>query len=99
MRDTTPTDRDRALRRMRRATALSLAGAGALVAAFAGLAARALPGHHVVKTTVSRSRAAQAPAQATPPPLVPAQSSVTPTPPASAPVQSQAAPVVSSGGS
>lgn len=99
MRETTPSDRDRALRRMRRATALSLAGAGALVAAFAGLAARALPGHQVVKTTHTRVRATQAQPQATPPPLVSAQSNVTPTPPASAPVQSQSAPVVSSGGS
>ena len=99
MRDTTPSDRDRALRRMRRATALSIAGAGALVAAFAGLAARALPGHHAVKASHARVRAAQKNPLATPPPLVPVQSSVTPAPPASAPVQSQAPPVVSSGGS
>jgi len=101
------TDRDRALRRLRRATSITLAAAGALVAAFAGLAARALPGRHTVKVThasVPARKASTASRRATPPPLVPAQSSSTPAAPAapaapaSPPVQSQAPPVTVSGG-
>ncbi len=96
MRETT-TDRDRALRRLRRTTSVALAAAGALVVTFAGLAARALPGHHTMKiTTNARVRTTQQ--RATPPPLVPAQSAATPAAPASPPVQTQAPPVVVSGG-
>ncbi len=98
MRETTPSDRDRALRRLRRTTSIALAAAGALVAAFAGLAARALPGHHTLKTTPASVRTAQTPARPTPPPLVPAQSAATPTPPAAPPAQTQSPPVVVSGG-
>jgi len=97
MRKTTTTDRDRAIRRLRRTTSVTLAAAGALVAAFAGLAAKGLPGRHTVKTTpaVAASTARQ---RATAPRLVPAQSDATPVAPASPPVQTQAPPVVVSGG-
>ena len=102
MRKTSTSDRDRALRRLRRTTSVALAAAGALVAAFAGLAARALPGHHTVqtvKTTQARVRTAQR--SAAPPPLVPAQSAAVQaasSAPASPPVQTQAPPVAVSGG-
>lgn len=103
VRKTSTNDRDRALRRLKRTTSVSLAAAGALVAAFAGLAARALPGRQTV--TTRNIPAAKAPARtrapATPPPLVPAGSSAAPAAPAapaSPPVQSQAPPVVVSGG-
>jgi hypothetical protein len=96
MRETTTTDRDRALRRLRRATSVTLATAGALVATFSVLAAKALPGHHTVKTTNAGTHATQQ--RATAPPLVPAQSAATPAAPASAPVQTQAPPVAVSGG-
>jgi hypothetical protein len=92
----TPIARDRALRRLRRSTSIALVTAGALVAAFAGLAAKALPGHHAVQATPASSTATT-PA-ATPPALVPAQSATTPTAPASPPAQTQAPPVVVSGG-
>jgi hypothetical protein len=90
-------DRDLALLRLRRATAVALAAAGALVAAFAGLAAKALPGHHTAKITTVGVRAASPHATSTPPPLVPAQSAV-PAAPAAPPAQTQAPPVVVSGG-
>jgi hypothetical protein len=90
----TPIDRDRALRRLRRSTSIALAAGGALVAAFAGLAARSLPSHHTVTATT-----AHASTTATPPALVPAQSSATTAVPASPPVQTQSPPVVVSGGS
>jgi hypothetical protein len=94
---TAPTnDRDRALRRLRRSTSIVLAGAGALVVAFAGLAARALPGHHAVKTSHAHVQTTKR--QATPPPLVPAQSAATPAAPAAQPAQTQAPPVAVSGG-
>jgi hypothetical protein len=70
--------------------------AGALAAAFAGLAARALPGRHAAPVSATPGRAARV--RPSPPPLVPAQSSVTPAAPA-APVQTQAPPVAVSGGS
>jgi hypothetical protein len=97
MRKTTTTDRDRAIRRLRRTTSVTLAAAGALVAAFAGLAAKGLPGRHTVTSTptVATSTTQQ---RATPPPLVPAQSAATPAAPASPPVQTQAPPVAVSGG-
>ena len=97
MRRTTTADRDRALRRLRRTTSVTLAAAGALVAAFAGLAAKALPGHKTVPSTPAVAvRTTQQ--RATPPPLVPAQSAATPAAPASPPVQTQAPPVAVSGG-
>jgi hypothetical protein len=96
---TTVDDRDNGVRRLRRATTVTLAAAGALVVAVAGLAARALPGRHTVTsvkaTTTAPSR------QATPPPLVAVESQVTPSAPSSPsspPVPSQAPPVVVSGG-
>jgi hypothetical protein len=92
----TADDRDDGVRRLRRATSLTLAAAGALVVAFAGLAARALPGRHAVTsvkaTTTTPSR------RATPPPLVAVQSQAAPAAPSSPPVQSQAPPVAVSGG-
>ena len=97
MRKTTTTDRDRAIRRLRRTTSVTLAAAGALVAAFAGLAAKALPGRHTVTRTPAVA-ASTTKHRATPPQLVPAQSAATPAAPASAPVQTQAPPVVVSGG-
>jgi hypothetical protein len=96
MRKTTTTDRDQALRRLRRTTSVALAAAGALVAAFAGLAAKALPGHHTVKNTTAAVHTTKQ--RATPPALVPAQSAATPAAPASPPVQTQAPPVAVSGG-
>src|SRR5437660_12736224 len=96
MRTASTNDRDRALRRLRRSTSFVLAGAGALVVAFAGLAARALPGHHAAKISHARVQTTQP--QPTPPPLVPAQSAATPAAPAAPPVQTQAPPVVASGG-
>jgi len=96
MRTASTNDRDRALRRLRRSTSLVLAGAGALVVAFAGLAARALPGHHTVKVSHARVRTTQR--YATPPPLMPAQSAATPAAPAAPPAQTPAPPVVVSGG-
>jgi hypothetical protein len=96
MRTASTSDRDRALRRLRRSTSVVLAGAGALVLAFAGLAARALPGHHAAKIGPARVQTTQR--KATPPPLVPAQSAATPAAPAAPPAQSPAPPVVVSGG-
>jgi hypothetical protein len=84
------------MRRLRRSTSVVLAGAGALVAAFAGLAARSLPGHHATK--ISHARVQTNSPASTPPPLVPAQSAATPTAPAAPPAQSPAPPVVVSGG-
>jgi len=92
----TRADRDRALQRLRRSTVVVLAGAGALVATFAALAAKALPGHHAPPAT--HPQAASKVPRATPPALVPVQSAATPAAPASPPVQSQAPPVVVSGG-
>jgi hypothetical protein len=96
MRTASTNDRDHAMRRLRRSTSFVLAGAGALVVAFAGLAARALPGHHATK--ISRARVQTTQQKATPPPLVPAQSAATPAAPAAPPAQSPAPPVVVSGG-
>ncbi|HEY8316017.1 MAG TPA: hypothetical protein VIG35_04060 [Gaiellaceae bacterium] len=93
----TQISRDHAVRRLRRTTSLLLTAAGALVAAFAGLAARALPGHHTVKAGTPVRTSAKHVA-ATPPPLIAAQSSATPAAPAAPPVQTQAPPVVVSGG-
>ena len=94
--------RDTGFRRLRRATAMTFAGAGALALAFAGLAARALPGRHAATTARVRAAATTTTTQrATPPPLVPVQGSDAPaasSPQASAPVQSQAPPVAVSGG-
>ena len=89
-------DRDRGLRRLRRSTTMTLAAAGALVAAFGTLAAKALPGHHSVRAT--RPQAVAKASRATPPALVPVQSQAAPAAPASPPAQTQAPPVVVSGG-
>src|SRR4029077_18960796 len=78
MRETSAT-RDDAIRRLRRTTSVLLAAAGALVAAFAGLAARALPGHHVVKA--AHVRVTTTSQRATPPPLIPAKGAPNPAPP------------------
>jgi hypothetical protein len=96
MRDT-GAERDRALQRLRRTTSVTLVGAGALLAVFAGIAAKALPGHRTVRGAPVRT-ATRHP-RATPPPLVSAGSQAAPpAAPASPPVQSQAPPVVVSGG-
>jgi len=96
VRDPRANERDEALRRLRRTTSVALAAAGALAAGFAGLAAKALPGHQSVKKPQVRVRGTAA--RATPPPLVPVQNAGVPAAPASPPVSSQAPPVVSSGG-
>src|SRR5258708_36127036 len=98
MQKTATTERDAARLRLRRATTFTLAGAGALVAAFAGLAAKALPGRHASTTTANTSTAASTTA-ATPPPLVPSQTAAAPAAPASTPQQTQSPPVAVSGGS
>ncbi|MHB8641623.1 MAG: hypothetical protein ACYDA3_01870 [Gaiellaceae bacterium] len=91
-------ERDEAHMRLRRATAIALAGAGALVAAFAGLAANALPGRRTTTTTANTSPASSS-TRATPPPLVPVENAGTPASPTSAPQQTQSPPVAVSGGS
>ncbi len=97
MRETTSSTRDRGLRRLRHMTGLVLATAGALTAAFAGLAARALPGHHASPPTRAGIPAASA-AKAVAPPLVAVQSVAPPAAPAAPPTQTPAPPVVVSGG-
>jgi hypothetical protein len=100
MRESTVSKRDQGLRRLRRTTSVVVATGGALAAAFAGLAAKALPGRHTVTTTTSVSRVRTAPpAKATAPALVPVQSAAPPpAAPAAPPVQAQSPPVVVSGG-
>jgi hypothetical protein len=90
-------DRDRAVRRLRRASTVAGVAAGALVGVFAGLAAKAFPGHHAVHVSNARIKVAER--QATPPPLVPVASGAAPSPPAAPPTPTPAAPVVASGGS
>jgi hypothetical protein len=93
--------RDAGLRRLRRATALGLAAAGALSVVFGELAAHAFHGRSgatkprvAVHTSSTRTRAV-----ATPPPLVSAGSAAQAAAAAAqAPVQSQAPPVAVSGG-
>jgi len=96
-------ERDAALRRLRRLTALALAGAGTLAALFAGLAAKAFSGHTGATThrTVVQAASTPAKAVATPPPLVAngSASTATPSSPSQSPVQTQAPPVAVSGGS
>ena len=90
------TVREHGMRRLRRATAVALTGAGALTLAIAGLAARALPGRHA--TTV-RTRAATTTRHPTAPPLVPVQGAgEQQSSPSQPPAQSQAPPVAVSGG-
>jgi hypothetical protein len=96
--------RDEALRRLRRITVLSGVGAGALAAAFAGLAARALPGKPAVAGVRQPSSAQTHTRTATPPPLVPVQaassaSAAAPAAPSAPPAATSAPPVVVSGGS
>jgi hypothetical protein len=99
MRETTVSKRDQGLRQLRRTTTVVLATGGVLAAAFAGLAAKALPGRHTVTTpsTTSHTGATTA-ANAKAPALVPVQSAASPAAPAAPPVQTQAPPVVVSGG-
>lgn len=93
--------RDAGLRRLRRATALGLAAAGALSVVFGDLAAHAFHGRSgatkaraAVHTSPTTTRVA-----ATPPPLVSAGSAAQAAAAApQAPVQSQAPPVAVSGG-
>jgi hypothetical protein len=94
--------RDKASARIRRLTIAAVAGATALTAAFAGLAAGST---HTTKKVVKRvTRTAQAPVTAPTPKLVPSGSTVTPAAPQSqsqAPVvtPSVSPPVVVGGGS
>jgi hypothetical protein len=90
-------ERDRALRRLRRASTVAGVAAGALVGVFAGFAAKAFPGHHAAHTSNVRARVAQR--QATPPPLVPVEGQAAPSAPAPPPTPASAPPVVASGGS
>jgi hypothetical protein len=99
--------RDAGVRRLRRLTATSAAGAGVLALVFAGLAAKAFPGRgsHTTARTVTRSArvpASRRPSQS-PPPLVSigssGQSASPPAPAPSAPAPTSAAPTVVSGGS
>jgi hypothetical protein len=95
-------ERDAGLRRLRRATALGLAAAGALSLVFGDLAARAFHGRSsAAKTRVTvRTSAASQRVVATPPPLVSAGSAAQAAAAAAAqaPAQSQAPPVAVSGG-
>jgi len=93
-------ERDAALRRLRRVTAVTLAGAGTLAALFAGLAAKTFPGRSgtaAQRPAAIGARAASQRVVATPPPLVSAGVSA-PAPAAQAPVSTQAPPVAVSGG-
>ncbi len=99
--DTRIRERDAALRRLRRVTALGLAAAGALSVAFGELAANAFSGRSstttTAVTTTTKTTATQA--TATPPPLVSAGSDAqSAASAAQAPTQSQAPPVAVSGG-
>jgi hypothetical protein len=106
MRESTVSRRDRGLHRLRRTTTVVLATCGALAAAFAGLAAKALPGRHTsTSTTTTTNTAAHtgtaAAVKATAPALVPVRSAASPAAPAAPaapPVQTQSPPVVVSGG-
>ena len=92
-------ERDAGLRRLRRATALGLAAAGALSVAFGELAAHAFAGRSSTTTTGLTATTTAKPATATPPPLVSAGSAAqAPAAAAQAPTQSQAPPVAVSGG-
>src|SRR5579862_1917667 len=93
--------RDAALERLRRLTLALVVSAGALVALFAGLAAKAFPGRQPSRasTPASPPRRVQAPTRrATPPPLVPVDSggsaAAAPSPPPAAPTVTPAPPVV-----
>jgi hypothetical protein len=99
MRESTVSKRDRGLRQLRRTTTVVLATGGVLAAAFAGLAAKALPGRHTVTTTSTPLHAGNTTAvKAKAPPLVPVQSAASPVAPAAPPAQTQSPPVVVSGG-
>lgn len=96
-------DRDAGLRRLNRLTALTALGAGALVAGFATLAARAFPGRHVVQVPVRAParKPVPTPRRVSPPPLVSVESAAAPAgpaPPAAPPTPGAAPPVVVSGG-
>jgi hypothetical protein len=102
------TDRDWAIRRLRRSTQVSVVVTLALGGAFAGLAAASThPKKVVLRTPVRRATTtAKALTVAPAPPLVavqgaeqPSASAATPTPPAAAPAPSYQPPVVASGGS
>jgi type IV secretory pathway VirB10-like protein len=89
--------RDAALARLKRSTRIVLFSAIALAGAFAGLAARSVPGHHkTAARTVTRT--VRTTTQAATTDDAPATTSVAPAPPPP-PVVTQAPPVVSSGGS
>jgi hypothetical protein len=92
--------RDAGLRRLRRATALGLAAAGALSVVFGELAAKAFSGRSSTTTTVVTATTAATSTTATPPPLVSAGSAAraAAASAAQAPTKSQAPPVAVSGG-
>lgn len=93
-------ERDAAVRRLRRLTALGLAVAGALSVAFGELAAGAFHGRSSTTKASVTTRTVARRVVATPPPLVSAGSAAqaAASGAAQAPVQSQAPPVVVSGG-
>ena len=93
--DTAVALRDKASRRVRRLTALAIAGATALTAAFSGLAAGSTHTgkHNTAKTTKTTAKRVTAPT----PSLTPAQSAAPPPSPTVTPSSQQ--PVVVSGGS
>lgn len=99
MRESTVSKRDRGLRRLWRTTTVVLASCGTLAAAFAGLAAKGLPGRHTVTTTNTASHTGTTTAvKVKAPALVPVQSAASPAAPAAPPAQTQSPPVVVSGG-
>jgi hypothetical protein len=96
-------DRDAALRRLWRTTALAVAGTATLAAAFGGLAARGFPGRSHKAAPVVARRQVTVRGAAThvvaPPPLVSAGSALPTAPAPPPPVATQAQPVAVSGGS
>jgi hypothetical protein len=93
-------DRDAAIARVRRASTMALAGAAALVAAFAGLAAASTSHARKVvrRSSVRRPTTAVANVPSVKPPPVTPSGTPTPAPPAQAPTPSVSPPAVVSGG-
>jgi hypothetical protein len=103
MQDVHPTQRatlarDAALRRLRRLTGALIAGAVALSAVFAGVAASSTHPRKVVRRARPVARTLTTTPPLPPEPAAPAQSAA-PAPPPQAPAPTQEPPVVASGGS
>jgi hypothetical protein len=97
-------DRDAALRRLRRLTTMTLTGAGVLAAGLAGLAAKAVPGRSAHARTLPVTHTAPAVprtarAAVAPPPLVAVDATAPPPAASPAPAPTPEPPVVVSGGS